>query len=272
MRRAVLAALLLVVASCSASREVRLSEAEAIARRGALERHSWRESDLPVLGFERPGPEGRLMVVYIEGDGRAWINPWQPSSDPTPTDPIALRLAAVDPARPLIYLARPCQYVFVPSCHSRFWTSERLSAAVVAAFQQIIDDARQRTKSDRVALVGYSGGGALATLIAEQRADVAWLITVVANLDLAAWVRLSDIERMSGSLDPAMRAAAVKRLPQVHFTGANDRVVPPTVVYSFFARLSPGSAARIIVLPGFDHECCWAAAWPRLLELSGLRP
>jgi len=272
VRQAVLPGLLLVLASYSACREVRLSEAEAIARQGTLERHSWRMGGLPVLGFERSGPQGQVLVVYIEGDGRAWVNPWQPSSDPTPADPIALRLAAIDPSRPLLYLARPCQYVFVPSCDSRFWTSERLSPAVVQGFQQVIDDARRGAKSDRIALVGYSGGGALATLIAEQRHDVAWLITVAANLDLAAWVRSIKIEAMSGSLDPAMGAEKVRRLPQVHFAGANDLVVPPIVLYNFFAQLSPAPAARIIVLPGFDHECCWAAAWPRLLELSGMRP
>jgi hypothetical protein len=83
---------------------------------------------------------------------------------------------------------------------------------------------------------------------------------------------LHDLEPLSGSLDPAARAAAIERLPQVHFTGASDTVVPPTILKSFLARLSPRPSARLILLPGFDHECCWADAWPRLLELSGLRP
>jgi hypothetical protein len=48
--------------------------------------------------------------------------------------------------------------------------------------------------------------------------------------------------------------------------------VPPAVVKSFLARLSPYPSARLALQPGFDHECCWAAVWPRLLELSGLRP
>jgi pimeloyl-ACP methyl ester carboxylesterase len=268
VRHTILTALL-ILASCSTSREARLSEAEAIARAGGLEPHVWRVGPQSILGFNRPGSERHVLVVYIEGDGHAWIDPWRPSTDPTPTDPIALRLAAADPARPLVYLARPCQYLSIPGCHNLSWTSERLSPAVVETFQQIIDDARRVTGADRIGLVGYSGGGALATLIAERRQDVAWLITVAANLDLAEWVRLQDIEPLSGSLDPAAGAKAIERLPQVHFAGADDPVVPPMVLSSFFARLPPNPAARLVLLPGFDHVCCWAEAWPRLLDDFG---
>jgi dienelactone hydrolase len=168
-------------------------------------------------------------------------------------------------------LARPCQYVIVASCHSQRWTSERLSPAVVETFQQVIDEARRSVDSDSIGLVGYSGGGALATLIAEQRRDVAWLITVAANLDLAEWTRLRDLEPLSGSLDPATGADKIERLPQVHFAGEDDPVVPAAVVKSFLARLSPYPSARLALQPGVDHECCCAAAWPRLLELAGLR-
>ena len=271
MRNAVLAALL-VLTGCSGSREARIHEAEAIAKAGALEPHLWRAGDDAIFGFARSGPKRQVLVVYIEGDGHAWINPWQPSTDPTPTNPIALRLAAADPARPLIYLARPCQYVIVAGCHSQRWTSERLSPAVVETFQLVIDEARLSADSDSIGLVGYSGGGALATLIAERRRDVVWLITVAANLDLAEWTRLRDLEPLSGSLDPAIGADTIERLPQVHFAGEDDPVVPAAVVKSFLARLSPYPSARLALQPGFDHECCWAAAWPRLLELSGLRP
>ncbi len=269
MQAIVLAAALLL-ACCSGSRDRLLQQAEDVARVGGLVGHRLDAGRFEVLGFERPGPEHGILVIYIEGDGRAWTNPWQPATDPTPTDPIGLRLAAADPARPLLYLARPCQFVVAAGCDARWWTGERLSAAVVEAFQQLIDDARWRTHSDRIGLVGYSGGGALAALIAERRHDVAWLITVAANLDLASWVRANDIDPLTGSLDPAAQAAALERVPQAHLVGADDRIVPPKVVESFLARLSSDAPARLIVVPGFDHGCCWAGAWPRLLaQLPG---
>lgn len=44
------------------------------------------------------------LTIHIEGDGLAWINSSTPSSDPTPTNPLALRLALLDTA-PSVYLA-----------------------------------------------------------------------------------------------------------------------------------------------------------------------
>jgi hypothetical protein len=262
----------LLLTGCVGSRADLLREAEKIAQASGLSALVLRSGDFWVLGFERPGESRGLLVVYIEGDGRAWTTPWQPSSDPTPTDPIGLRMAAADPFRPLLYLARPCQFVVAKSCRTALWTSDRLSPAVVAAYHRLIDDAQTRTHSDRLGLVGYSGGGTLAGLIAEERHDVAWLITVGANLDLGAWVQLHSVDRLSGSLDPTVRIRSIERLPQTHFVGAEDSVVPATVVESFMARLPTDAPARLIVVPGFDHSCCWAEAWPQLLKRSDLRP
>ena len=264
-----LLAVALCLACCSGSREGRIAQAEDIARTGHLREHLNYADDFAILSFERPG-RGRILVVYIEGDGHAWVNPWQPAADPTPLDPVALRLAAQDPARPLLYLARPCQFVTAPNCHYQLWTSHRLSPAVVKAFHQLIDDHRRRFHCDEVGLVGYSGGGALATLIAEGRRDVAWLITVAANLDLGQWTRLHDLAPLSGSLDPVASADAIQELPQVHFAGENDRVVPPAVIEGFLSTLPKTAPARLVILPGFDHECCWATVWPKLIDLAEL--
>jgi hypothetical protein len=266
--------LAVVLVGCAGLLQGRLEQAQDIGRRGGLSQRIVEAGGFRLLGFERTAPEaaarGGMLVIYMEGDGRAWIHPWQPASDPTPTDPVALRLAAKDPARPLLYLARPCQYLPAPGCAVALWTDERLSPAVVAAFQQAIDDAKQRSGAVRIGLVGYSGGGALAALLAERRDDAVWLVTVAANLDLAAWVRLHGVDPLTGSLDPAASVARIAALPQVHFVGGDDRIVPESVVASFVARLPATAPARLITVPGFDHECCWAEHWPDLLARAGL--
>lgn len=259
-------ALALALAGCAGARDQQLREAQVIAGPGGLAQELLHARGMTVLGFERAGSPGGVLTVYIEGDGRAWLNPWQPSTDPTPTDPVGLRLAVSDPSRPLLYLARPCQFVAFSGCTARLWTSGRLSPEIVAVYQQLLDDALRRTGSTKLALVGYSGGGALAALLAERRHDVAGLATVAADLDLEAWTRLRDLAPLSGSLDPADDAAAIEGLPQVHFAGGADAVVPPAVVQSFLRRFRQQGAARLIVVSHFDHDCCWVTSWPQLLR------
>jgi pimeloyl-ACP methyl ester carboxylesterase len=256
----------LALVGCAGARDHDLADARAIAAAGGLVPERLESRGMTVLGFERAGPPGGVLTIYIEGDGRAWLNPWQPSTDPTPTDPIALRLAVGDPSRPLLYLARPCQFETFAGCAQPLWTNGRLSPEVVAVYQQLLDGALHRTGSTRLALIGYSGGGALAALLAERRRDVAWLVTVAGDLDLAAWTRLRRLAPLSGSLDPADDVMAIEALPQVHFTGADDEVVPAAVAESFLRRFRAGNAARLIVVPHFDHGCCWAASWPQLLR------
>jgi pimeloyl-ACP methyl ester carboxylesterase len=263
-------AVVLLALTCCTARELHLNDAKAIAQPVGLNPYLFQSGGLSVLGFEAAGPKNGILTVYIEGDGRAWNTPWSASTDPTPTDPIGLKLAAADPSRPLLYLARPCQYVPAVGCDDRLWTRARLSEEVVDVFQQVINQEMRRTGSQRLALIGYSGGGALATLLAERRRDVAWLVTVAGNLDLAEWTRVERVAPLSDSFDPADDAAAIGRIPQIHFAGEHDDVVPPAIVQSFLRRLPAVAPARMVIVPGYDHICCWAETWGRRLAELGL--
>ena len=71
-----------------------------------------------------------ILRVYIEGDGFAWVNRTTPSDDPTPRNPLGLKLAAADPSPNVLYLARPCQYVGLQSA-GICTTRKMLTGAVV---------------------------------------------------------------------------------------------------------------------------------------------
>lgn len=210
------------------------------------------------------------LVVYLEGDGRAYLNPYHVSPDPTPISPLALRLAVADGlGGPKVYLARPCQYT-MPShgrnCEPELWTTARYSASIIGAISEAIDQAKHNTRSEQVLIVGYSGGGALAVILAAQRRDVVAIVTVAANLDLAYWTQRDGLANLDGSLDPADFANAVSGIPQLHFAGAKDDVVGPDVVSAFLARMAHSASSRLVTLGDYDHECCWADAWPQLLR------
>lgn len=197
------------------------------------------------------------LTVYIEGDGLAWITRSRPSHDPTPLNPVALKLAKAQ-GNSAAYLARPCQFVMSTECSQSDWTAGRFSADVINAMNAGVDLLKRQHQSQELTLVGFSGGAAVALHLAEMRDDVVKVVTVGGNLDHRRWTDFHRLTPLHDSLPPA-RAA---RVHQIHFFGENDQVFPPELV-SEFKREHPGI---YVVLPGQGHSCCWEDAWPELAQ------
>lgn len=217
------------------------------------------------------GP-GQALVVYIEGDGRAWRSRGRVSADPSPGIPMALELAVRDPAPRVVYLARPCQYTTAETgrgCAPTYWAHRRFSPEVIEAMGEAVDRAKRDAGASRVHLVGYSGGGVVAALLAARRGDVASLVTVAAPLDLAAWTAHHDLTRLDGSLDPAVDAVGIEAVPQRHLAGADDEIVPPLVIERFARRRLSGMPRPVEIVEGFTHRCCWRRDWGK--RIAALR-
>lgn len=272
LRRRTLPLLLLTLALAACASRLDPDERRALAA-GLTSDAGWQALSLettamPLRAFApKDSRPAAVLTVYIEGDGLAWISRDQPSRDPTPTDPLALRLALAQPAGTAAYLARPCQYLdpaALAACPSRWWRGERFSETVVAATMQALDQLKARFASQRLILVGYSGGGTLAALAAARRDDVAELVTVAGNLDHAAWTRLHGVTPLSGSLNPADETERLRKVPQRHFVGLQDKVVPPALLEDYVARYPADRRPGVQRLPGYDHACCWSRNWATL--------
>ncbi|WP_232318651.1 hypothetical protein [Sphingomonas sp. TDK1] len=212
------------------------------------------------------GARSDVLTVYFEGDGFAYAARGRRAMDPTPIDPVALRLALQHPGSgPVAWLARPCQYGSrARNCHSDYWSVARYAPEVIDGTAAALDRLKADAGASRLILVGYSGGGALAALLAERRGDVVGLVTVAANLDLDAWTAAHRLTPLSRSVDPATDAARLSRLPQVHFVGAEDRNVGPAIARAFAGKMAAGAPVAIVTVAGQDHGCCWAGQWPLL--------
>lgn len=265
LRLTALVCLCALLAQGCASRRDR---AQGLAETGGFRPMRLETKDFVLRGWLRPG-SGPNLAVYIEGDGFAWVRSNRPSSDPTPTDPVGLRLALADPSRgPVLYLARPCQYVEEADrrgCSVEDWTSARFSARAVAALDEAVSQVEARTRASAVALHGYSGGGAMAALLAARRGDVVFLATVAGNLDHRLWTTRRDDSPLVGSLNPVDTAQATSALPQLHVIGGKDEVVPRALLDSWMGRAKWTRLTRI-VLPEADHGGPWEGAWPGLLR------
>lgn len=209
---------------------------------------------------------GEQLTVYIEGDGLAWVTSSQPSADPTPRVPTGLQLALKHPEGNAAYLARPCQYgdAQAQGCAERYWTSARFAPEVIDAESKALDEIKARFQAKQLTLVGYSGGGAVAALLAARRSDVVRLITVAGNLDHVAWTQHHRIRPLIDSLNPADQRVALSKIPQWHFVGAQDRVVPPLVANSFSAGFAQERKPKIVLINDYNHICCWADDWTNL--------
>jgi poly(3-hydroxybutyrate) depolymerase len=115
-----------------------------------------------------------------------------------------------------------------------------------------------------VHLVGYSGGAAIAVLLAARRQDVASVRTVAGNLDSEAVNRMHRVSAMPESLNPIDVAPALARIPQIHFISQSDIVVPASIAARFAAAAT--GCARVVTIVGPSHESGWAEQWPTLLH------
>ncbi len=200
------------------------------------------------------------LRVYLEGDGHAWATATQPSLDPSPHNLLVARLAVDDPM-PNAYLARPCQYVMAPACNPPLWTDQRFSQEVVTCLSQALEQMKQRYGNREFELVGYSGGAALALLLAAQRNDVAQVQTLAGNLSPRLWAQMKGLSPLGGSLDPLDYWDQLASIPQRHWVGDADDVVPASLIKAYLQQLSPYACSQLALSPAADHQQGWENAW-----------
>ncbi len=262
----IFALILIFVGGCSNkfSPEVRQERADSYAISGGLTQEKIQTDSFLLTTYQRFNrkDKDRKLVVYIEGDGMAWVSRNQLSTNPTPVHPVALELASLDDSANILYIARPCQYLWLKNtngCNSKYWSNKRGSEEVIDAINQVISIVKDKENMLSIKLIGYSGGGGIAAIITKRRDDVKKLITVAGNLNYKLFAKIHKITSMNGSINPVIVAKQIESIPQVHYVGSDDRIVPEQIVRSF--------SDKVVVVSGATHTN-WAEKWEMLLESS----
>lgn len=217
-------------------------------------------------GFVKFQDPNAAWVVYLEGDGYAWAQRYRLSKDPTPYNPVAARLAALDRSPNVLWLARPCQYVFkakrIKNCNPVYWSSARFSEETVLATQQVI---QQVTRGKGVHLVGFSGGAAMAVLASRDgQLNVASLRTLAGNLDHVVLNRHHGVSPLTASLNPVDYGTALSTVPQIHYISPNDKVIVPAVTASWMKTVQR-RCARVQSVATDSHSKGWNEYWSSLV-------
>jgi hypothetical protein len=204
-----------------------------------------------------------VLHVYLDGDGTPWENHQWIADDPTSRNTMILELMRQDKAA-AIFLGRPCYQGLNKTfaCHYKYWTSHRYSKEVVGSMVQVLRLWLNKHSFKQVVLIGYSGGGTLAVLMAPYVPEVKTIVTLAANLDVEAWSRYHGYSPLAESLNPACIAINAN-LRQIHIAGLVDNIVPAQIIKSYADK--QGNA---LYLPyaHFDHHCCWAKEWASILR------
>lgn len=218
---------------------------------------------------------GEVLHVYLSGDGTPWRTRYRPARDPTPRHPLVLSLMLLDPA-PAVYLGRPCYHGASRGCSVWHWTAGRYSRAVVLSMAGALDAWLADHPTRALVLIGYSGGGSLAMLLADVWEDrrrlgealppISDVVTIAANLDIHLWTERHDYSPLTGSLNPA-QVRLPASLRQWHLVGERDENVPPELV---MAALAKQSSVELLRYPGADHHCCWEGIWREFLRANGV--
>ena len=259
-RRLVWGAVLFALSACATPAE-RLDDE---AGRLGFTRRLVRGGDFLHVAYLKQAPEpGATLHVYLEGDGVPWMDRATVSPDPTPRNPLMLRLMALDPA-PSVYLGRPCYHglAATPPCTPRLWTDERFSGPVVDSLAAALRNLVGARRPAGLVWFGHSGGGTLAVLLAERFPATRAVVTIAGNLDIDAWARHHGFSPLAGSLNPAARPPLDPGIVQWHLVGGRDGKVPPALSK---AAVSGRRRGEMITFAAYGHTCCWDAVWPNIL-------
>lgn len=115
-------------------------------------------------------------------------------------------------------------------------------------------------------LVVYSGSATVALLVAARRSDVASICTVAGNIDNRTAIALHQVSPMPVSLAPVDMAQALAAIPQIHYVGDGDNVVPPDVAESYARKAEARRCIAVRVVPKATHVGGWAEFWPRAVS------
>lgn len=258
----------LLLTSCTVNEFTKHRVTETTAHEFGFQEKLVKGGPFWITTFQKINSPSSPYVFYIEGDGEPFgCSGKCISSDPTPKKIMLLKLASLDQRPNVVYVARPCQYTPMeqnPACNRLYWTDKRMSDDSVSAINDVILNI---AGSQPIDLVGFSGGGGIAVLVAARNKQVKSILTLAGNLNHQAFQKFHKLRPMIGSLNPIDVAMKINYIPQLHISGGNDKIVPAFISDDYLKASGTSKCVKREVFLEPTHMKNWDKYWKDILSI-----
>lgn len=271
----------LALSGCFAKQTIGEQAANRLANPAFMNKRTLEAGDFVLTLYERIHDRGGIADLYIGGDDP------EIAYDGMSGSLIGLHLASRDKAKNVIFIARPCQFDVGAnkwlssyqdkdqSCDLKYLKTARFAPEVIASYNAALDELRARWGITGFNLYGHSGGGVIGALLASERHDILSLTTVSSMLDNVAYSAAKSKEGkgwynqyqpLTDSLNAADIAAQLSALPQYHYIGGADEVVPPAALFGYLKNIGLTNCVHYTMIQENGYTAGWVDKWPDLLK------
>ncbi len=204
-------------------------------------------------------------LIFIEGDGLSWVDKFTKSTNPTPKDPVSLKIMLNDHRKyTKIYLARPFQYIDFEGDFSYFWTSGRYAQQIINSYHKIINNIKLDYNLKSFDLLGYSGAGTILAILACTRDDVKSFTTFAGNIDHIEWSKYHDISVMKASINPMIYKDKLGLIKQTHYVGQYDDNITADLLKQYCEKINYDLKDAVVIVTKFNHYSDWGNFWNKI--------
>lgn len=255
----ILSALLLVIPGCVSKRNSFPHTSYEIVNNYRLKPKVYKTKNFTIFTLQRLYDPKKPLRIYIEGDGRAYIDKYTPSFNPTPVSEFLLDIISHDNSPNIVYIARPCQYIDSKNCQEKYWTSARFSPEVIESMNEVVN----KFSNYQLELIGYSGGAMIINHLDAK--NIKNIRTIAGNLDIKEFTKIHQISNLNESDVDYNKLADI---PQIHFIGKQDKTIPPDIFYSYKKHFLKRDCLKAVGVKYATHYSGWDSQWHNLLQIK----
>ena len=254
--------ILISLSSCISSPSEMKEQVSLSSKLQGFSNKTYNTNNFKIFSLQKISDNSSPINIYIEGDGRAWLSKRVVSPNPTPRNLFLVNLAQSDNSLNVIYFARPCQFVEDDKCSKQYWTTDRFSQPVIDSYREILSQYKDRD----INFIAYSGGAAVAILLASEMDNVRSIKTIAGNLDYKAFAEYHKVTPLKDEMDIDSAIKKISNITQTHYMGGKDEVITDAVFNSFKNKIenfeSNSGHIKFITVPHATHT----KGWDKLLK------